>query len=224
MSRAAERGTLLSVNVGLPKPASHGNRTVLTGIFKEPVAGPVALRRSGLAGDGQADLENHGGESKAVYAFAHECYEGWQRELGRCDFRFGQFGENFTLEGWRDDEVHVGDVFEVGGARVEVTQPRAPCFKLGIRMGSPSFPRRFLAECRVGFYLRVLAEDEVGAGDIFQRVAVGPESVSVREVCRLLHFEAGNLAAIRRVLRIPALSPAWRASFEARLARAGSLD
>jgi MOSC domain-containing protein YiiM len=224
VSAATARGTLLSVNVGLPRPVAYGDRTVVTAIFKEAVAGPVALGRSNLAGDGQADLRNHGGEAKAVYAFAHENYAAWQRELGRDDFRFGQFGENFTLRGWLDDEVHVGDVFEVGGARVEVTQPRAPCFKLGIRMGSPGFPKRFLAGCRVGFYLRVLAEGEVRAGDAFERVTVGPEAVSVREACHLLHFDTANAAGMRRALRVPALSPAWREAFEERLARIGGVD
>ena len=224
MSAATASGTLVSVNVGLPKPVVHGDRTLITGIFKEPVAGRVRLRRSNLEGDGQADLENHGGEWKAVHAYAHEYYAHWERELGRTDLPYGQFGENFTLRGCLDDEVHVGDVFEVGSARVEVTQPRSPCFKLGIRMGAPSFPKRFLNSGRVGFYLRVLVEGEVGAGDAFERVAVGPERTSVREVSRLLHFDAGNVEGIRRVLRIPALSPAWRASFEERLARASALD
>jgi MOSC domain-containing protein YiiM len=215
---------LLSVNVSLPKEVSHRSGTVETGIFKEPVAGRIMLRTLNLDGDGQADLVNHGGTHQAVYAYPAEHYDYWQRELGRDGFGFGQFGENFTVEGMLEDEVHVGDVFRVGGARVEVSQPRTPCFKLGIKMGLPRFPKLFLASGRIGFYLRVLKEGEVGAGDAVERVERDPERLTVRKASRLLFFEKENLEGARRALRVRALSPGWRDSFEERLMKAGATD
>ncbi|CAA9427085.1 MAG: Flavohemoprotein (Hemoglobin-like protein) (Flavohemoglobin) (Nitric oxide dioxygenase) [uncultured Rubrobacteraceae bacterium] len=212
---------LLSVNVSPPKEIRHGSRTVETGIFKEPVEGRVMLRNLNLDGDGQADLVNHGGPHRAAYAYPIENYAYWRGELGRDDFSFGQFGENFTVEGMTEDGVSIGDVFRVGGALVEVSQPRPPCFKLGIKMGMPRFPKLFLASGRVGFYLRVLEEGEVGAGDIFERVGRDPEGMVVREVSHLLFFEPGNLEGAARALRIRALSPGWRGSFEERLAGYG---
>lgn len=215
---------LLSVNVSLPKEVPHRSGTVETGIFKEPVAGRIMLRTLNLDGDGQADLVNHGGTHQAIYAYPAEHYDYWQRELGRDGFGFGQFGENFTVEGMLEDEVHVGDVFRVGGARVEVSQPRTPCFKLGIKMGLPRFPKLFLASGRIGFYLRVLKEGEVGAGDAVERVESDPERLTVREASRLLFFEKENLEGARRALRVRALSPGWRDSFEERLMKAGATD
>src|SRR5919202_937209 len=177
MSRKKEnhKMKLLSVNVSLPRKVPHGRKTVSTGIFKEPVAGRIMLRTLNLDGDGQADLVNHGGIYRAVYVYSIENYGYWQRELGRTDFSFGQFGENFTVEGMLEDDVYVGDVFRVGEALVEVTQPRPPCFKLGIKMGMAEFPKLFLASGRVGFYLRILEEGEVGAGDSFERIKSDPE-------------------------------------------------
>lgn len=212
---------LLSVNVSLPKEITYQGRITTTGIFKGPVTGRVMLRTLSLDGDGQADLKNHGGIYMAAYAYSFEHYDYWRRELGRTDFPFGQFGENFTVEGMLDDDVHIGDVFRVGGALVEVTQPRVPCFKLGIRMELPQFPKMFLSSCRVGFYLRVLEEGEVGAGDVLERVTSEPEPMTVREVCHLLYFDAKNLEGAKRALRSKALSPGWRQSFEERLTKAG---
>ncbi|MBA3474159.1 MAG: MOSC domain-containing protein [Rubrobacter sp.] len=215
---------LLSVNVSLPTEVPHGREAVSTGIFKEPVGGQVMLRTLNLDGDGQADLENHGGVDRAAYAYSIENYDHWQRELGWNEFAFGQFGENFTVEGMMEDDIHIGDVFRVGGALVEVSQPRPPCFKLGIKMGMAGFPKQFLASGRVGFYLRVLEEGEVGVGDAFERVESDPERVSVWEMSHLLFFEPENLEGAKRALRIRALSPGWRDSFEERLAKAGALD
>ncbi len=164
---------LLSVNVSPPKEVAHGGKTVTTGIFKEPVDGRVMLRTLNLDGDGQADLTGHGGIYKAAYAYSVENYDYWKRELGRTDFTFGQFGENLTVEGMLEDEIHVGDVFRAGGALVEVTQPRVPCYKLGIKMGLRGFEKTFLASRRVGFYLRVLEEGEVGADDADERGGAG---------------------------------------------------
>ena len=215
---------LLSVNVSLPREVPHGRGTVSTGIFKEPVGGRIRLRKTNLDGDGQADLENHGGIDRAAYAYSIENYDHWRHELGRNEFAFGQFGENFTVEGMMEDDIHIGDVFRVGEALVEVTQPRPPCFKLGIKMGMAGFPKLFLASGRVGFYLRVLEEGEVGAGDMFERTGRDPEQVTVREMSRLLFFEPENLEVAKRALRVRALSPGWRDSFRERLAKAGVVD
>ena len=210
---------LLSVNVSLPTEVLYRGKTVTTGIFKEPVNGRVMLRTLNLDGDGQADLVAHGGIYKAGYGYSIEKYGYWKRELGLTDFTLGKFGENFTVEGMAEDRIHVGDVFRVGGALVEVTQPRAPCYKLGIKIGLPRFVKMFLVSCQVGFYLRVLDKGEVGAGDVFERVRTGPERMTVREICHLLYFDPENLGGARKALRIRALSPGWRESFEDRLAK-----
>ena len=211
---------LLSVNVSLPKEIDHRGKAVTTGIFKEPVDGRVMLRALNLDGDGQADLIGHGGKFRAVYVYSYDNYAYWKRELGRTDFTFGQFGENFTVEGMLDDAIHVGDIFRVGGALVEVTQPRVPCFKLAIRMGLEGFQNILLSSNRIGFYLRVLEEGEVGAGDVIERVNTDPRRMTVGEVNNLLYFDLGNLEDSRKALRIEALSPGWRGSFEDRLAKA----
>jgi MOSC domain-containing protein YiiM len=212
---------LLSVNVSPPKEITDGGRVVRTGIFKEPVEGRVMLRALNLDGDGQADLIAHGGVDKAVYVYSIENYDYWRRELGRDDFGYGQFGENFTVEGMADDEIHVGDVFRVADALVQVTQPRAPCYKLGIRMGLKDFPKRFLASGKIGFYLRVLEEGEVGAGDVIERVRTDGQRMTVRQINHLLYFDRENLEDAGKALRIEALSPGWRGDFEKRLSRAG---
>ncbi|MCH9008427.1 MOSC domain-containing protein [candidate division KSB1 bacterium] len=210
---------LLSVNVSLPKEVQNNGKTMTTGIFKEPVKKRVMLRTMNLGGDGQADLVGHGGIYKAVYVYSIENYEYWKSELSRNDFTYGQFGENFTVEGMLEDEIHIGDVFRVGGALVEVTQPRVPCAKLGFKMGMAKFPKLFLQNSRVGFYLRVLEEGEVGAGDVIERVKVDAERMTVREINHLLYFDQKNLEGAKKALRIRALSPGWRGSFKERSAK-----
>ena len=205
---------LLSVNVSLPKEVPYKGKTIRTGIYKEPVQGRIMLRRLDLDGDGQADLVGHGGIYKAVHVYSIENYDHWKRELGREDFSYGQFGENFTVEGMREDDIHIGDVFRVGAALVEVTQPRVPCFKLAMKMGMPGFLKLFMPSERVGFYFRVLEEGEVGAGDVLERTKVGPEQMTVRQMFHLLYFDNKNVESARKALRIPALSPGWRGSFE----------
>ena len=205
---------LLSVNVSLPKEVPYKGKTIRTGIFKEPVPGRVKLRQLNLDGDGQADLVGHGGIYKAVHVYSLENYDYWKRQLGRNDFSYGQFGENFTVEEMLEDQVHVGDVFRVGTALVEITQPRVPCFKLAMKMQRPDFLKLFMPSERVGFYFRVLEEGEVGAGDVLERVKVGPEQMTVREMFHLLYFDPDNLEGARKALRIPAMSPGWRGSFE----------
>lgn len=211
---------LLSVNVSKPKAVSYNGKTIHTGIFKVPVNGRVALRRFNLDGDGQGDLTVHGGVDKAVYAYPHEHYGHWRRELQLDNLTYGQFGENLTVEGMLEDSVHIGDIFRVGSALVEVSQPRVPCFKLGLKMGMPTFPKQFLASERSGFYLRVLETGEVGAGDVIERVKVGQKRLTVKAVHHLLYFDSGNLERIHEVLSIPALAVSWRESFEKVLAKA----
>ena len=208
--------TLISINVGLPREITHRGQAITTGIFKIPVAGPVWLGRLNLAGDGQADLRVHGGADKAVYVYPIEHYAFWAGELGRDDFSHGQFGENFTTTGLLEGEVCIGDVFQIGKARVQVTQPRTPCFKLGIRMGDENFPARFAAANRTGFYLCVLEEGMVKAGDAIDRVERASGSMSVRDVFRLRHV-GGTRAEYERAARLPGLASSWRAAFEKRL-------
>jgi MOSC domain-containing protein YiiM len=212
---------LLSVNVSQPKEVRQNGKVITTGIFKESVPGRVMLRALNLDGDGQADLNAHGGVHKAAYAYSIENYEYWKRELGRDDFRYGQFGENLTVEGMLEDVVHLGDVFRVGGAMVQISEPRAPCAKLALKMGLPQFPKRFLASERVGFYLRVLREGEVGAGDVIEQVEAEPERMTVRQFVHLAYFDEGNLEGVRRALRIRGLPPDWREWLEDVLAKAG---
>ena len=196
-------------------------KTVKTGIFKEPVNGRIMLRTLNLDGDRQVDLKGHGGVYKAACVYTIENYEHWKRELGRTDFRIPQFGENFTVEGMPEDKIHVGDVFRIGGALVEVTQPRVPCYRLGIKMENPQFPKRFLQSCLVGFYIRVLEEGEVSAGDTIEFVKKDPEAMSVRAICHLYYFDQKNVADSKKAIRIKALSPGWREGFQKRLAEAG---
>ncbi|BCR05374.1 sulfurase [Desulfuromonas versatilis] len=204
---------LLSVNVSKPKTIAYDGKSVTSGIFKESVAGRVMVRKLNLEGDGQADLTVHGGVDKAVYVYDLASYHYWERELGRADLAYGQFGENLTVEGLPDDQVHIGDVFRIGEALLEVSQPRVPCFKLEIKMEMPGFSRQFLASGRLGFYFRVLEEGMVGAGDTIERVKPGPEQMSVRETAHLLYFDYDNLDRLHRALRIPALSQGWRDAF-----------
>jgi MOSC domain-containing protein YiiM len=208
---------LISVNVGLPRDVTWQGRPVTTGIFKEPVAGRVQLRRLNLDGDRQADLRVHGGEHKAVYAYPHEHYAWWQRELGCDALSYGQFGENFTLSGLLEDEVCIGDVFGIGTAQVQVSQPRSPCFKLDLRMGEDGFLARFRAAQRVGFYLRVLEEGEVGAGDSITCLARDPDAMSVREIYQLRYGGLRDRDRLERAARLAALTPNWREAFEKQL-------
>lgn len=208
---------LLSVNVGQPRDVQWRGRAVRTAIFKSPVAGRRHVRRLNVDGDGQADLVAHGGEHRAVYVYDRSAYEHWSEFLGRDGLAAGHFGENFTVEGMPDDEVCVGDRYRIGGAVFEVTQPRVTCFKVGLRLDEPRMPALLYSHGRPGFYLRVLEEDEVGAGDAIERIAIGPGAMSVREVCALLYLPGHTPAGLRRALAIPALSEGWRRSFEALL-------
>lgn len=207
---------VVSVNVGRPRTVEHQGRQVRTGIYKAPVAGPVHIGRLNLDGDAQADLRVHGGPDKAVYAYPSEHYAYWARELRR-ELPWGQFGENLTVEGLLEDDVCIGDVFRVGAARLEVAQPRTPCFKLAMKMQVDDFIDRFAASLRTGFYLRVLTEGAVEAGSAIARETRGAGGLLVREAYRLRHGPAPDAAALRQALSVPALAPGWRQAYEKRL-------
>src|SRR5690348_1537738 len=209
---------LLSINVGLPQDIPWRGETVHTGIWKQPRQGRCAVRRLNLEGDGQGDLAGHGGEQRAVMVYQIDSYRYWERTLGRSDFTFGQFSENFTIEGLLDNEVCIGDRYRIGSAVFEVTQPRVTCYRVGIRMNEPRMPALLVAHHRPGFYFRVLQEGEVGAGDAIVKVCDGAERVTVADVDALLYLSGHHSRAeLERALRIPALSKGWQASFEAML-------
>jgi ferredoxin-NADP reductase/MOSC domain-containing protein YiiM/ferredoxin len=211
-------GALLSVNVGMPKDVPWQGKTVFTGVFKDPVTGPRRVRKLNIDGDGQGDLGGHGGEQRAVFVYQLHSYRYWEDELGRSDLVYGQFGENFTVEGLSDDEVCIGDQFKIGTAVFEVTQPRVTCYRVGIRMNDPRIPALLVSRRRPGFYFRVLEEGDVQAGDEIVKLASGPEPMTVAEVDGLLYLPGHPRQQLLRALRIPALSPGWQASFEALLA------
>jgi ferredoxin-NADP reductase/MOSC domain-containing protein YiiM/ferredoxin len=210
-------GTLLSVNVGLPKDVSWQGRTVFTGVFKDAVSGARRVGKFNVDGDGQGDLAGHGGEQRAVFVYQRDSYRYWERELGRDDFVYGQFGENFTIEGLGDEEVCIGDRYQIGGAIFEVTQPRVTCYRVGIRLNDPRIPALLVSHRRPGFYFRVLQEGEVQAGDEIIRLASDPEAMTVVEVSGLLYLPGHPRQKLLRALRIPALSPGWQESFRALL-------
>ncbi len=210
---------LLAVNVGMPQDVVWQDRTVHTAIWKTPVKGPRMVRRLNIDGDGQGDLAGHGGEHRAVLVYQMESYRYWQKQLGRDDFVYGQFGENFTVEDLPDAVVCVGDQYRIGDALFEVTQPRVTCYRVGIRMKEPRMAALLVKHGRPGFYLRVLKEGEVEAGDEIERVALGPERMSVSEVDALLYMPGHPRDKLERALRIPALSAGWRKSFELLLAQ-----
>jgi ferredoxin-NADP reductase/MOSC domain-containing protein YiiM/ferredoxin len=215
MPRADRVGTLLSVNVGMPKDVPWQGKTVFTGVFKDPVTGPCSVRKLNIVGDGQGDLAGHGGEERAVFVYQIDSYRHWERELGRSDFVYGQFGENFTVQGLGDDEVCIGDRYRIGTALFEVTQPRVTCYRVGIRMNDPRIPALLVSHHRPGFYFRVLEEGDVQAGDEIVKLASGPEGMAVAEVDALLYLPGHPRQDLLRALRIPALSPGWQASFRA---------
>ena len=208
---------LLSVNVGLPRDVTWNGKTVQTAVWKSPVNGRRMVRKLNIDGDAQADLEGHGGEHRAVFVYQMDSYHYWERFLGRNDFVFGQFGENFTVEGFADDEVCIGDRYRIGDAVFEVTQPRVTCYRVGIRMNEPRMAALLVAHRRPGFYFRVLQEGEVGAGDDIAKMADGAERITVAEIDALLYLPGHSREQLQRALRIPALSKGWQGSFQAML-------
>ena len=208
---------LVSVNVGLPREVDWNGKTVATGIFKTPVEGPVELRRHNLEGDGQADLSVHGGPTKAVYAYPSEHYAYWKTELPDHELPWGSFGENFTTEGVDEESVRIGDEFRVGTATLVVTEPRMPCFKLGIKFGRADMVKRFLNSRRSGFYFGVVEEGRVQAGDELERLSRHQDELSVADVTSLYTTEKGNAALLRKAISVTALPESWRGYFEHQL-------
>ncbi|HUK25897.1 MAG TPA: MOSC and FAD-binding oxidoreductase domain-containing protein [Terriglobales bacterium] len=208
---------LLSLNVGFPRDVTWNGKTVHTGIWKSPVKDRRRARKLDIDGDGQGDLAGHGGEQRAVFVYQMDSYHYWERFLGRNDFSYGQFGENFTVEGLLDSEVCIGDRYRIGSAVFEVSQPRVTCYRVGIRMNEPRMPALLVAHHRPGFYFRVLQEGEVGAGDDIVKIADGPERATVAEIDALLYLPGHSRQQLQRALRIPALSQGWQGSFQAML-------
>jgi ferredoxin-NADP reductase/MOSC domain-containing protein YiiM/ferredoxin len=208
---------LLSVNVGLPREIQWQGKVVRTAIWKQPLAQRVFARRLNLDGDAQGDLQGHGGEHRAVMVYQLEAYQYWERELGRNDFEYGQFGENFTVDGLADDEVCIGDRYRIGNAIFEVTQPRVTCYRVGIRMNNPQMPALLVSHRRPGFYFRVIEEGEVGAGDEIQKIADGPGRITVAEIDSLLYLPNHDPSRIAVAAGVPALSPGWKGSLDALL-------
>ena len=212
---------LVSVNVGLPKNVSWAGKTVYTGVWKHPVDGPAMVRRLNIDGDGQGDLSGHGGEQRAVLVYQTGSYRHWQRHFGRDDFSYGMFGENLTVDGLPDDEVCVGDRYRIGEAEFEVTQPRVTCYRVGLRLGEPELPALLVSHHRPGFYMRVITEGRVRAGDAIVKTRTGPGALSVADTDALLYLPGRDPAKLRLALKIPALSPGWQGSFRDLLTAAG---
>ncbi|MEP7191810.1 MAG: MOSC domain-containing protein [Actinomycetota bacterium] len=211
----SDAGRLVAVNVGLPRDVAWRGRTVHTGVWKRAVEGPRMVRTVNIEGDGQGDLAGHGGPNRAVLVYQLASYVHWQEFFGRDDFELGQFGENLTVEGLSDDEVCIGDQYQIGDAVFEVSQPRVTCYRVGLRLGQPQLPALLVSHRRPGFYLRVLREGEVQAGDPIRKLRTGPEAMTVADVDALLYLPGHDRDDVARALRIPALSPGWRESFQA---------
>lgn len=203
---------IISLNVGLPRTVNFHGQAVTTGIFKEPVKGRIKLRRLNLDGDRQADLTVHGGPDKAVYAYPAEHYDYWKKRLPNMKLPWGMFGENFTTEGLLENQVNIGDVFQIGSSEVVATQPRMPCYKLGVKFGRMDIVRQFMESKLTGIYFRVLKEGEVGAGDAIELISRDVNNVTVKDVVQLVTGK-GDLTTIRRAVHIKALPEAWRQEF-----------
>jgi MOSC domain-containing protein YiiM len=211
---------IISLNVGRPRLVMSRGEAVSTGIFKEPAEGRVMLRTLNLDGDRQADLTAHGGPTKAVYAYPVEHYDFWRRELPEMSLPYGMFGENLTLSGL-DESVNIGDTFRIGAAEVMVTQPRLPCYKLGIKFGRTDILKRFLQSRRTGFYFSVLREGEVGAGDEVEPLARAEHGVTIADIVRLYAFDKRDVETLRRALIVEALPESWKEYFRERLKKVG---
>jgi ferredoxin-NADP reductase/MOSC domain-containing protein YiiM len=211
---------LLSVNVGMPKDVPWQGKTVYTGVWKAPVAGPQMVRRLNIDGDGQGDKQGHGGEQRAVLVYQVQSYQHWQRHFGRADLPYGQFGENLTVDGLPDDEVCIGDRYRIGEAEFEVTQPRVTCYRVGLRFGEPELPALLVSHHRPGFYMRVITEGRIQAGDLVVKTRTGPGALSVAATDALLYLPGRDERKLRVALQIPALSPGWQGSFRDLLAAA----
>jgi len=218
---------LISVNTGLPREVMWHGRPVMTGIFKQPVEGPITLRKLNLDGDRQADLTVHGGEHKAVYCYPLAHYDYWHKQLPGHELPLGMFGENFTIDSRvgadaLEDSIHIGDRFLVGSAEVVVTQPRFPCYKLGVRFQMDDMVKRFLASGRTGFYLAIIREGEVGAGDEMKAIVRDPNAVTISAITRLYvakRYSDDDASSVKRALQVAALPETWKEYFRERLER-----
>src|SRR5882724_8443536 len=214
---------IISLNVGLPRDVIWHGRTVTTGIYKYPVEGPVALRKLNLDGDRQADLTVHGGEHKAVYCYPIEHYAYWRKKLPNRDLPSGSFGENLTTEGLLENEVHIGDQFAIGAAEVIVTQPRLPCYKLGVRFEADDMVKKFLASRRIGFYFAVTKEGQLSAGNKMKPLAIDPNVISIAEFLELYitkNWTSADITKIHRLFELPSLPNDWKHYFHERLQEA----
>ena len=204
---------LVSVNVGLPKDVPWQGKTVHTGVWKYPAAGPQLVRRLNIDGDGQGDLAGHGGEQRAVLVYQLDSYRHWQQHFRRDDLGYGNFGENLTVDGMADDQVCIGDRYRIGEAEFEVTQPRVTCYRVGMRLREPQLPALLVSHHRPGFYMRVITDGHIQAGDEIVKTKTGPGALSVADTDALLYLPDRDLAKLRAALQIPALSPGWQGSF-----------
>ncbi len=219
---AEKSSTLLSVNVGMPKDVSWHGKTVHTGVWKDPVTGPRMVRRLNIDGDGQGDTAGHGGEQRAVFVYQIDSYRHWRHHFGRDDFTYGEFGENLTVDGLPDDQVCIGDRYRIGEAEFEVTQPRVTCYRVGLRTGEPELPALLVSHHRPGFYMRVITEGHIEAGDPIVKTRSGPHALTVADTDALLYLPRRDPAKLRAALRIPALSPGWQQSFRELVADGGT--
>jgi MOSC domain-containing protein YiiM len=204
---------ILSVNVSLPKDVDFEGQKVTTGIFKEPVKGRIMLRTLNIDGDKQADLTVHGGPDKAVYAYSVEHYEYWRKVYPNIEMPHGMFGENFTVEGLMESEVNIGDVFQMGSSKVIATQPRMPCYKLGVKFGCMDVLKKFLASGRSGIYFKVLEEGEVGAGDTIEQIGKDPNQITIINIVRLYTSDKEDIKTMRRAVKVEALPEGWKHYF-----------
>jgi MOSC domain-containing protein YiiM len=212
---------VLSVNVGLPRKVLFDGKIITTAIFKDPVEGPIMLRKLNLDGDKQADLTVHGGVNKAVYSYPAEHYDYWRKQLPDIDLMWGMFGENFTTEGLMEDDVNIGDQLRIGSAKLIATQPRMPCYKLGVKFGRMDMIRRFLASGRPGIYFKVLGEGKIRVGDNIKIIRKDKNKVSVKDVVHLYvnRDRAENIEMMRRATKILALPEGWKNEFQANIER-----
>jgi MOSC domain-containing protein YiiM len=205
---------LISLNVGLPREVVSQGKLVTTGIFKDSITGPVMVRTLNIDGDQQADLSVHGGIDKAIYAYPAEHYEYWRGEVPGIDLPWGMFGENFTIEGLLEDSAYIGDRYRIGEVEVVITQPRLPCYKLGIRFGRPDMVKKFLASRRTGFYFAVKREGIVKAGDSFEFLGRDQQATSVADITRVYAFERDDLKTIERAMHVESLPESWKGYFQ----------
>jgi MOSC domain-containing protein YiiM len=210
---------IVSINVGGPREVFHNGRLIHTGIFKVPIEGRVRVSALNIAGDRQADLSVHGGPNKAVYAYPAEHYNFWRRELADMNLSWGAFGENLTTEGVLEKELNIGDRLCVGSVELVVTQPRLPCYKLGVKFNREDMVKRFLKTRRTGFYFAVSREGEIGAGDTMQFLSRNPNSLSVADITRLYAFDKTDFGGMRRAAELKTLPEDWRSYFRERVAR-----